>query len=181
MAPTMGSNPDSLVESMTKYFVNMTKKRAPGTTMNKETWQNISEEGKSIWDKLNNSDKQKILQYAMKRAAAKEAISVNQTMIQASDDEMEEFEDARPPPDTENVQDTTELEINQAVSKARNEAHPVDVRRVLSGPTKKRATTKVKFAQWITKEDDEDGGSDGADQLIEDEYDWEPGDDQDFQ
>ena len=178
----MVSNPDTLVEEMTEYFVNMAKKRSPGATMNKETWQNISEEGKSIWDKLNNGDKQKILQYAMKRAAAKETITVNQAVIQSSDDETEEFEDARPPPDTEDVPDTTEIEINQAVSKARKEAHPGDVRRVLSGPAKKRATTQVKFAQWITKDDDEGGGSDdGADQLIEDEYDWEPGNDQDFQ
>ena len=181
MAQATVSNPDSLVEEMTEYFVNMAKKWAPGATMNKETWQNISEEGKSIWDKLNNSDKQKILQYAMKRAAAKETISVNQAVPQASDDDAEEFEDARSPPDKDNVQDNTELEINPAVSKARSEAHPGDVRRVLSGPTKKRATTQVKFAQWITKDDDDDGGSDGTDQLIQDEYDWEPDDDQDFQ
>jgi hypothetical protein len=44
-----------------------------------------------------------------------------------------------------------------------------------------RATTQVKFARWITKDDVEDEGSDGVDQLIEDEYDWEPGGDQDFQ
>ena len=74
--------PDSLVEEMTEYFVNMAKKRAPGATMNKETWQNISEEGKSIWDKLGNSDKQKILQYAMKWAATKETLSVNQVVTQ---------------------------------------------------------------------------------------------------
>ena len=135
---------------MTEYFVNMAKKQAPGASMNKETWQNISEEGKSIWDKLNKSNKQKILQYTMKRAAAKKTISVNQAVIQAADDKTEEFEDARPPPDTEDVQDTTELKINQAVSKVCNEAHPGDVGRVLSGPTKKRATTQVKFAQWIT-------------------------------
>jgi hypothetical protein len=117
----------------------------------------------------------------MKRATAKETITVNQAVIQASEDDTEEFEDAKSPPDTENAQDNPELEINQAVSKARSEAHPGDVRRVLSGPTKKRATTQVKFAQWITKDDVEDEGSDGVDQLIEDEYDWEPGGDQDFQ
>jgi hypothetical protein len=181
VAQATNSDPDPLVEEMTEYFVNMAKKRAPGATMSKETWQNISDEGKSVWDKLSNSDKQKILQYAMKRATAKETITVNQAVIQASEDDTEEFEDAKSPPDTENAQDNPELEINQAVSKARSEAHPGDVRRVLSGPTKKRATTQVKFAQWITKDDIEDEGSDGADQLIEDEYDWEPGGDQDFQ
>ncbi len=40
-APATVSNPDSLVEEMTEYFVNMTKKWALGATMNKETWQNI--------------------------------------------------------------------------------------------------------------------------------------------
>ena len=66
MAQTTGSNPDSLVEEMTEYFREYGKETGSRHHHEQETWQNISEEGKSIWDKLNNSDKQEILQYAMK-------------------------------------------------------------------------------------------------------------------
>ena len=55
-----------LTSEIADYIINVAKRRAPGASMNKETWQSISEEGKAVWDKLSNGDKQKILQYAMK-------------------------------------------------------------------------------------------------------------------
>ena len=60
---TEGSN---LANEITNYIINVAKRRAPGASVNKETWQSISEEGKTAWAKLSNGDKQKILQYAMK-------------------------------------------------------------------------------------------------------------------
>jgi hypothetical protein len=171
----------TIVDEITEYFVNMTKKRAPGATMNKETWQAISEDGKAIWDKLTNSDKQKILQYAMKRAAAKEPVSVNQTMIQEVDQVFASTEEESPTgiPDTN---EALEAEINQAISKARSEAHPGDVRRVLSGKPKKNSVTQVKFAQWSDGEYDPNIQEQEIDYLL-DEYDWDPDEesgDQDF-
>ena len=68
-----------MVDVITDYVVNLTKNRVSGASMNKESWQTISEDGKAIWDKLSNSNKQKVLQYTMKRAAAKRSLSVNQT------------------------------------------------------------------------------------------------------
>ena len=96
IAKTNNASESTVVDEITEYFVNMTKKRAPGATMSKDTWQTISEEGKTVWDKLTNSDKQKILQYAMKRAEAKGGISVNQTMIQELDHNMNPEEAGEP-------------------------------------------------------------------------------------
>ena len=149
--------------------------------MNKETWQSISEEGKAVWDKLSNGDKQKILQYAMKRASTKEPVLVNQAASQSSEtmdggDPMEE--PAENDPDTS---EPTDVEINKIISKARQEAHPGDVRRVLSGTPKKKQTTQVKFTQWTdgTEWYDASEGEGDLDELLGN-YDWEPDDDQDF-
>jgi dihydrofolate reductase len=53
------------------------KQRAPRTSMNKETWESLSAEGKTTWDKLNEADKQKVLQYVTKRNE-KDSMEANQ-------------------------------------------------------------------------------------------------------
>ena len=177
IAKTNNASESTVVDEITEYFVNMTKKRAPGATMNKDTWQTISEEGKTVWDKLTNSDKQKILQYAMKRAEAKGGISVNQTMIQELDHNMNPEEAGEPGAEDNSAEEQPlEAEVNQAVSKARSEAHPGDVRRVMSGKPKKRAVTQVKFAQWSdpSPSDEEDDEHEITDLV--DDYDWDPDD-----
>ena len=77
--------------------------------------------------------------------------------------------------------ESTEVEVNKTVSKARQEAHPGDVRRVLSGNPKKKQPTQVKFAQWgdDTEWYDTNEGEDDLDELLGD-YDWDPNDGQDF-
>ena len=149
--------------------------------MNKETWQSISEEGKAVWDKLSNGDKQKILQYAMKRVSAKEPVLVNQVMSQNPEDLDEEDPMEEPAGSDPDMPEPVDVEINKTVSKARQEVHPGDVRRVLSGTPKKKQTTQVKFAQWTddTEWYDTSEGKGDPDELLEG-YDWEPDDDQDF-
>jgi hypothetical protein len=44
-----------------EMLVHLMKQRAPRTSMNKETWESLSVEGKTTWDKLNKSDKRKVL------------------------------------------------------------------------------------------------------------------------
>ena len=149
--------------------------------MNKETWQGISEEGKVVWDKLGSGDKQKILQYAMKRASAKDPVSVNQTMLHDLDNAFDamgnEVESTSPEPESV---ETLEGEINQAVSKARSEAHPGDVRRVMAGKPKKKTVTQVKFAQWMDHDPtpDPDTEEREIDDMLEG-YNW-GSDDEDY-
>ena len=63
------------LDELEVYMANQTR-RLPGASMNKETWQAISNEGKVTWDKLNEADKKQILQYATQRAATKPSIEV---------------------------------------------------------------------------------------------------------
>jgi hypothetical protein len=170
------------VDEITEYFVNMIKKRSPGASMNKETWQSISEDGKAVWDKMSNGDKQKILQYAMKRASAKEAMSVNQTSTQEPEESNEANELGTDVINQDQQEPSvTETEVHQVISKAKSEAHPGDVRRVLSGTPKKKAMTQVKFAQWYDDGDwhDAQEEEDGISGLLE-EYGWDSDNNQDF-
>ena len=176
----VAEGPD-ITNEIADYIINVAKRRAPGASMNKETWQSISEEGKAVWDKLSNGDKQKILQYAMKRAAAKEPVLVNQVTSQNPEDVNEEHPPEEPAEGDPEMSEPADVEINKIISKARQEAHPGDVRRVLSGTPKKKQTTQVKFAQWTddTEWYDTSEGEGDLDELLED-YDWNPDDDQDF-
>ena len=176
----MASGNHDVENEITEYFINATNRRAPGATMRKETWQTISEEGKSIWDKMSNGDKQKILQSAMKRAAAKESLSVNQT-ITHEHDEIDEDHTAQAEAYEGDIDSSNpETEVNKVDSQAKREAHPGDIRRVLSGSGKKK-TAQIRFAQWSDEPEwyDTMEIEDGIDGMV-DGYDWDPDDEQDF-
>ena len=131
--------------SIAPTIINVAKQRAPGASMNKEMWQSILEEGKAVWDKLSNGDKQKIPQYAMKWASAKEPALINQVTSQSVEDLNEEEPNNKPGENTSDPSETTKVEVNKMISKAQQEAHPGDVRCILSGTPKKKQTTQVKF------------------------------------
>jgi hypothetical protein len=63
-------------------------------------------------------------------------------------------------------------EITDAISKARKEAHPADIRRMLGKPN-----AQVKFTRIIEEDSDEESNTDDLDALI-DQY-WES-EDEDF-
>ena len=136
-----------------------------------------------MWDKLSNGDKQKILQYAMKRASVKEPVLVDQVTSQDVEGLDEEDPTEKPAEDDPDILGSADVEINKIVSKARQEAHPGDVRWVLSGTPKKKQATQVKFAQWSDDTewyDTSEGEGEGdLDELLGD-YDWDPDDGQDF-
>jgi hypothetical protein len=176
----MASGSHDVESEIAEYFINATSRRAPGATMRKETWQTISEEGKSIWDKMSNSDKQKILQSAMKRVAAKESLSVNQTITHEHDENTEDRTALAETYEEESEGGNPETEVNKVDSQAKREAHPGDIRRVLSGTGKKK-TAQIRFAQWSDEPEWHDTMEieDGIDGMV-DGYDWDPDDELDF-
>ena len=118
---TQVAGESDITSEITDYIINVAKQRAPGASMNKETWQSISEEGKAVWDKLSNGDKQKILQYAMKRASAKEPTLVNQVTSQSTVDPIDEGTTDEPTESVLDMPEVTEVEVNKIISKARQE------------------------------------------------------------
>ena len=118
----------------------------------------------------------------MKRASAKEPTLINQVAYQETEDANENELVGDPEEDTpDSSEETAEVEVNKTVSKTRQEAHPGNIRHVLSGIPKKKQTTQMKLAQWS---DDMEwyntSKSEGdLDKLLGD-YDWDPDDEQDF-
>jgi hypothetical protein len=100
-----------------EMLVHLMKQQAPRTSMNKDTWESLSTEGKTTWDKLNESDKEKVLQYVTKRNE-KDSMEANQHEVSETNEN-----DAVQTKDKDEDNEATPGEINNAVSK-RKEAHP---------------------------------------------------------
>ena len=130
-------------------------RRLPGASMNKETWQAISTEGKVTWDKLTEADKKQILQYATQRAAAKPTLEVK---YHSSDTPAPQEEPAASNGNDSqrSIEVMTVSQRSPEVERARNEAHPGDPRRMMSTQAPPRETT-VKFAQWNPHNEADDG------------------------
>jgi hypothetical protein len=187
---TTTSTDSDITEEISVFLINEMKRRMPGASMNKGTWSSLSAEGKSTWDALSDGDKKKILQYAQKRAE-KSTVEANQHSTEDTDvtevNETADLIEQSPSNDDDNVQ--LEAEINNAVAKARKEAHPGDSRRVLGRKKEApRKSAQVKMAQWSF---DDEGNEDeypyqdlgDLEQLVDDywESDSDSDDGQDFQ
>jgi 1,2-phenylacetyl-CoA epoxidase PaaB subunit len=107
--------------------------------MNKETWNSLDKEEQALWDKLKDTTKRKILQYAKDRATKKEkGAKVNVVTL-----EDEEASSSSEEPDTPNKnqeksdggEETLQVMktaiIKSILEEAKAEAHPGDVRRMM--------------------------------------------------
>jgi hypothetical protein len=157
-----------------ELFVNVLKGKTPGSTMNKETWNSIDKNDQAIWDKLGDGTKKKILQYAYDRAQKRVTnAKVNKTSI--SEEPTDDANDVPADQDNDIPEEEFQImktEITDAISKARKEAHPADIRRMLGKPN-----AQVKFTRIIEEDSDEESNTDDLDALI-DQY-WES-EDEDF-
>ena len=110
-------------------------KRQPGSTMNKETWNSLSSDTQTKWDSIQGGDKTKILRYSAQRADNRAKTQANVTDI--SD------------PSEESKDDEGVIEVNSGsvVSKAKDDAHPGDPRKVMSTTTsnKKVSANTARF------------------------------------
>ena len=144
---------EDVTNEIVEYYVNIMKRTSPSAKMNKDTWQSLSTKGQETWDKLEDSDKTKILRYAAKRAGVQAniaestapSINVNETAIEPSrdaDESTSKDNGEKGDNPIENVQDR--ISINQAISKAVGEAHPADVRRMMGGGKNGKPKPKMK-------------------------------------
>jgi hypothetical protein len=111
------------IEALDIHMANQMK-RLPGASMNKDTWKTISDDGKVTWDKLSESDKKKILQYATQRADRSKLEAHTHIGEPCTDLDNTSPSDPEPTPSTMDVMhiDTH----NHVLLQARNEAHPGD-------------------------------------------------------
>jgi hypothetical protein len=142
---TMSDN--DVAREINEFMVNAMQRRGTGASMNKDTWESLSPEGKATWDKMDSGDKRKVLQYAKQRSE-KTSVSVNLHEAATMGD-LTAQED-------ESVPEVTEAEVNNAVTKARKESHPGDARRVMgSNNSSTKKTTNVNHADFSTPKVDD--------------------------
>lgn len=143
---------DTDEENAADYLVNAVSRRMPGSSMDKETWSSLQQGTKDIWDKIDATDKLKILEYAKKRA--QKGLEVNTHDIDASDGTPLEAptvktgQDDEPPMEPPNQDDvpTTggdDIVVNNAIAEARGKPHPGDIRRMMSQRNGGKETKKV--------------------------------------
>jgi hypothetical protein len=168
-----------------EFSIHVTKGKMPGSSMNKETWNSLDKEEQAIWDKLKDSSKRKILQYAKDRAGKKEKeVKINVVETEGSEppSSSEEPDDSQENQEKNEVTEET-LQIRKAaiiksvLEEAKSDAHPGDVRRMMG-----KKTAKVKFTRILEDEDpveeDDEIDLDAVGALL-DEY-WEDEDQEDF-
>ena len=125
------------LDELEVYMANQNH-RLPGASMNKETWQAISTEGKVTWDKLAGADKKQFFQYATQRAAAKPSIKVN---YHSSENAVPSDEPAAHNDPQQSIEVMTISQRTPAVKHARSEAQPGNPHRTMSTLTPPRETT----------------------------------------
>jgi len=169
-----------------EFQVNVTKSKMPGSSMNKETWNSLDKEEQALWDKLKDSTKRKILQYAKDRSTKRSEAKVNQVM---TDNKIKESLPEQPEASTEVEEEGSDQDTHQVMKsaiiknileEARSEAHPGDIRRVMG----KKKTAQVKFTHRVSDDHQDDSSEDmeGLNALLDsywDESDSEP-DGEDF-
>ena len=167
-------------------LINELKRRMPGSSMNKDTWNSLSTDGQSTWDKLSDTDKAKILKYAAQRAGKPTRLA-NVHQQETMDEDAAQVQDDINEVITDSVNEESEevqrgiTSINNAIAIARGKAHPGDPRRMLGSLTPSKKTTQVKTVQWGPNGDidDSDDSIANVDDDLLDSY-WDSESDEDF-
>lgn len=124
-----------------------------GATMDKGTWESITDNGKKTWDQLDSSDKAKILGYAKKRAEnkpkARKPAPKSKRRIEANTHDVEqEADDSASEKETDDdakeESKTVDANVHDATTEAKGNSHPADLRTMLSKKAPKAGDDKKK-------------------------------------
>ena len=153
-------DPEEYLDTLAAH---VTRRRLPGASMDRETWNAISPEGQSVWDTLTDEDKTRILSHAKKRT--------DKVIAQAHHHEISNDPDLQgtsmPPGAPEEF---TVMKVKAKASPtppkpsalriARDEAHAGDIRRVTGTDEAVGAPTRqMNHAHLGTEQDEESTSS----------------------
>lgn len=140
--------------------------------MNRDTWKSLKPETQEAWDKFPKEEKIKLLTYSKDRhdrRNAKANLSDTSPSMEINNHDVKEQESADETPSKDNDNEdsggmkvnTSMWKIQNAEQKARSEAHPGDIRRMMGSPSPARASIEAKLHQYLTTSLD-DGDSDSS-------------------
>ena len=126
---------EAIVNEFLAFKTSMLSKRPPGSRMNRNTWTSLEKDTQTAWDTISDKDKAKILQYAQNKSTKGPSNKTLETKVH----ELEHDEEGTD--DHEDTPTESKLEVNthDAITTAKNEAHPGDPRAMLSTKPKKAA------------------------------------------
>ena len=147
-----------------EYLINEAKRRKDpsdyAAQMNRDTWKSLKPETQEAWDKLPKEEKIKLLTYSKDRHDRRNA-KVNFTDISDTMDinnheiKGDEVEDDQPSKDDSQESsgelkvNTSEWKIHNAEQRARSEAHPGDIRRMMGTNSPALASIEAKLHQCL--------------------------------
>lgn len=132
------------MSQVAEYVINEMRRRTPGSSMNKETWESVSKPGKTTWDEMSDEDKVKILAYAKSQAESQNINANSHTITEENGN------------DDKGVNAPAERQANSAISEARGAAHSGDMRRMLGeddSKTDSKKTIKARNVNWDIPEE----------------------------
>jgi len=165
-----------------EYLINEAKRRKDpseyAAQMNRDTWKSLKPETQEIWDKLPKEEKIKLLTYSKDRhdrRNAKAHVTDTSPSMDINNHDIRTDDTTEEPPPKEESQDepgeiqvnTSKWEIRNAEQKARSEAHPGDIRRMMGTASPARASIEAKLHQCLVptmNEHGDDSDSDDEDQ-----------------
>ena len=179
---------DDMSDSESGYNINETKRQFRDPShfagqMNKETWTSLTPETQQLWDKIDRSEKARILEYKEDRAKRRQqnlkanthksdkpretSVNVHDTTPTETEDD-EKSTDAGTPGISVNTA-RVQFSVNNATQQARSDAHPGDPRRVLGSnkappePSKKAQLLTMMHRCMPRDASDDDGSASSSD------------------
>jgi hypothetical protein len=131
--------------------------------MNKETWGSLSKDTQKTWDEISKEDKAKILQYSMDREAKRKTLL--KANMHLTDTTSENEDVANEGDDEASVEDgNPQISVNNAIQRARNDAHIGDPRRVLGSD--KASEIKAMMHRLVHDDYEEESESDNESDFL---------------
>jgi hypothetical protein len=162
-----------------EYLINEAKRFKDASDyaaqMNRDTWKSLKPETQEAWDKFPKEEKIKLLTYSKDRhdrRNAKANLSDTSPSMEINNHDVKEQESADETPSKDNdTEETGGMKVNtsmwkihSAEQKARSEAHPGDIRRMMGSPSPARASIEAKLHQYLTTSLGDDGSDSSEDE-----------------
>jgi len=166
--------------NLSELIVNAAEARPPGARMDRSTWRSLTPEAQEIWDQLDDENKAKILRL---RNGSNQSTRGNSSRRKAQANLVEHggMDRGNETSEEEDDDEDAEVQVNQTdvVSKAKDEAHPADPRKMMAtqgstGKPSKRSANTAQLQRFQYHEEDID------EMLSDDWYDadqWDSGSD----
>ena len=116
--------------------------------MSRDTWRSLTPDAQKVWDQLDDESKALILSNSQSnKGRTKRKVQANMTIQELTEEEDEETSSEEPPASNENDGNTIQANNTEALTNAKNEAHPADPRKMMGKKTTVEAKN-VNFEQF---------------------------------